>query len=67
MSKRSNKPRNLLHNHPLLRKGGVHQKTRKAQRRGDKQALRKTWSFPSIRSRALSLEKILLVLATHAE
>ncbi|MCU7843233.1 MAG: hypothetical protein KZQ93_05270 [Candidatus Thiodiazotropha sp. (ex Monitilora ramsayi)] len=43
MKNRSNKPRNLLHNHPLLRKGGVHEKTQKAKRRKEKQALRKGW------------------------
>ena len=43
MKNRSNKPRNLLHSHPLLRKGGVHEKTRKAKRRKEKQALRKAW------------------------
>jgi len=47
MKRRNNKPRNLLHNHPLLRKGGVHEKTRKAKRRSEKQALRKAWFFPS--------------------
>lgn len=30
------KRRNLLHDHPLLKKGGKHEKTRKAQRRQDK-------------------------------
>lgn len=35
------RPRNLLHDHPSLRKGGVHQKSRKAQRRQDKVRLRR--------------------------
>lgn len=47
MTKPNKKPRNLLHDHPLLRKGGVHDKTRKAKRRQEKQALRKAWFFPS--------------------
>lgn len=34
--------RNWLHNHPLLRKGGKHEKSRKAQRKRDKQHLRAT-------------------------
>ena len=33
------KQRNRMHNHPLLKKGGVHQKSNKAQRRAAKQAL----------------------------
>jgi len=57
MSKPSHKNRNLLHNHPMLRKGGVHQKTRKAQRRGDKQALRKAWPFPRMRLSAACSER----------
>ncbi len=48
MSKRGNKTRNLLHNHPLLRKGGMHEKSRKAKRRSDKQALRKAWFYSSM-------------------
>lgn len=30
------KRRNPLHDHPLLKKGGKHEKTRKAERRGEK-------------------------------
>ena len=48
MRNRNIKPRNLLHNHPMLRKGGVHEKSNKAKRRSDKQALRKAWFFPSM-------------------
>lgn len=36
-------PRNLLHDHPLLRKGGVHQKSNKAKRRKEKQKLKQDW------------------------
>ena len=43
MKKPKNRPRNLLHNHPLLRKGGTHEKTEKAKRRKEKQQLRKAW------------------------
>lgn len=35
------KPRNLVALNPLLRKGGAHEKTNKAQRQHQKQALRK--------------------------
>lgn len=38
-----NKERNPLHNHPLLRKGGVHEKSYKAKRKSEKQKLRKEW------------------------
>lgn len=37
------KPRNLLHDHPLLQKGGAHGKTRKASRRVAKMELRREW------------------------
>ena len=37
------RPRNLLHDHPLLRKGGIHGKSRKAERRDGKVALRREW------------------------
>jgi len=37
------KQRNLLHNHPLMRKGGVHEKSKKTKRRLDKQKLRDEW------------------------
>jgi hypothetical protein len=35
--------RNLLHNHPLLRKGGEHRKSNKALRQQTRQALRRGW------------------------
>jgi hypothetical protein len=35
--------RNLLHNHPLLRKGGEHCKSNKALRQQTRQALRRGW------------------------
>lgn len=38
-----NRARNLLHDHPLLRKGGVHQKSNKAKRRNEKQKLKQDW------------------------
>lgn len=41
----SGKARNLLHDHPLLSKGGAHQKSQKAMRKHAKQVLRKgSWS-----------------------
>ncbi len=43
MKKNANRSRNLLHNHPMLRKGGVHDKSNKAKRRKEKQNLRKAW------------------------
>jgi len=35
--------RNPLHDHPLMRKGGVHDKTHKQKRRADNQKLKKEW------------------------
>ena len=35
--------RNLLHNHPLLSKGGVHGKSNKSKRRLEKAKLKKEW------------------------
>jgi len=37
--------RNPFHNHPLLRKGGVHEKSNKTKRRIDKQRLKKEWCY----------------------
>ncbi len=35
--------RNLLHDHPLLTKGGVHRKSNKSKRRIDKVKMKKEW------------------------
>ena len=35
--------RNPFHNHPLMRKSGVHKKTNKAKRKDEKQKLKKEW------------------------
>ena len=40
--------RNLLHDHPLLKKGAAHGKSRKAERRGDKVKQRREWDYPSL-------------------
>ncbi len=37
------KVRNPLYAHPLLKKGGVHDKSRKVNRQGDKQKLKIEW------------------------
>ena len=39
-------PRNPLFNHPLMKKGCVHKKSDKAQRKTDKAQLRKEWYHP---------------------
>ena len=39
--------RNRYATHPLLKKGGAHGKTRKAERKADKQALTQEWSPPT--------------------
>lgn len=42
-SKRVAKPRNPLHDHPLMRKGGVHEKSDKVKRKAEKQKLKREW------------------------
>jgi len=37
--------RNIYHDHPLLRKGGVHEKSTKARRQQEKQKLKKQWRY----------------------
>ena len=37
--------RNPFHDHPLLHKGAVHEKTYKAKRRDEKVQLKKEWPF----------------------
>ncbi len=39
---KTGKVRNRYATHPLLKKGGAHEKTRKAERKASKQALEKT-------------------------
>ena len=43
MTDNSKNLRNPLHNHPLMRKGGVHQKPDKAKRQHEKHKIRKEW------------------------
>lgn len=45
MAKRkdTSKARNPFHDHPLMRKGGVHEKSNKAKRKCEKQKLRYEW------------------------
>lgn len=44
-SKRKSKARNPLHNHPLMQKGGVHEKPYKAKRKDERQKLKKQWCY----------------------
>jgi len=39
-------PRNPLFNHPLMKKGSVHQKNNKVKRQAEKTQLRKEWYYP---------------------
>ncbi len=39
-AKKKSARRNPVANAPILRKGGIHSKTRKAERKGDKQKLK---------------------------
>lgn len=41
--KAGSKTRNLMHNHPLMRKCAVHEKPGKTKRRQQKLALRREW------------------------
>lgn len=41
MTDKSKKLRNPFHNHPLMRKGGIHQKSDKVKRQHEKQKIRK--------------------------
>lgn len=40
---KKSKARNPFHDHPLMRKGGVHEKSNKAKRKDEKQKLKKEW------------------------
>lgn len=42
-SKKVDRQRNILHNHPLLSKGGTHIKSNKAKRRLNKVNMKKEW------------------------
>lgn len=42
-NKTKSERRNPFHDHPLMRKGGVHEKNNKAKRKGEKQKLKKEW------------------------
>jgi len=42
--------RNTLHDHPLMRKGGVHEKSTKALRQKEKQKLKNFWRYLKINS-----------------
>ena len=43
--KRTSSARNFLHDHPLMRKGGVHETPYKAKRKEEKQKLKKEWCY----------------------
>ena len=44
MSKQKQKiPRNPFHDHPLMSKGGIHEKTNKQKRKGEKLKWKKEW------------------------
>lgn len=43
MKQRNKRARNPFHDHPLMRKGGVHDRTNKQKRKSDKQDWKKEW------------------------
>jgi hypothetical protein len=46
---------NTLHDHPLMPKGGVHEKTEKAKRHKERQQLKKLWRYLKV-NRGLFLD-----------
>lgn len=44
-AKRQRTMRNPLHDHPLMKRGGLHEKSSKAQRQQDKQSLKRQWRY----------------------
>ena len=48
MAKAKRKTRNPLHDHPLMKRGGVHGKSNKALRQQDRQALRRQWRYSKV-------------------
>lgn len=53
--------RNLMHDHPLLSKGGLHRKTHKTKRFLDKINIKKEWLPQSIFSKLYFEEAILII------
>ncbi|MFK7816506.1 MAG: hypothetical protein AB8B92_09225 [Gammaproteobacteria bacterium] len=53
--------RNLMHDHPLLSKGGLHQETHKSKRFLNKIKIKKEWLPQSIFSKLYFAEAILIV------
>ena len=43
IDKKRSKPRNPLHDHPLLRRGALHEKSSKAKRMDEKRKMKKEW------------------------
>ena len=54
----NNRQRNILHDHPLLHKGGVHQKSNKSKRSLDKVKLKKEWLPQNIFSKQYISENL---------
>lgn len=50
--------RNPLHDHPLMKKGGVHKKTNKAMRKHSKQSMTKEWADLIISKKVLLAQPI---------
>ena len=44
-ARRKPRPRNPLHRHPLMIKGGVHEKSNKAKRKSVTQKLKNEWCY----------------------
>jgi hypothetical protein len=60
LPKKISRQRNLLHNHPLLGKGGTHSKSNKSKRRLDKVNMKKEWLPQNILLTVFFVESILV-------
>lgn len=54
--------RNPFHDHPLMKKGGVHEKPYKAKRKGEKQKMKQEWCSLMIFTRVLIKQHHSIVL-----
>jgi len=59
MKKRKSNVRNPFYNHPLMRKGDVHEKSNKAKRKSEKQKFQKEWCCLSV------MKQVFLNNSTH--
>lgn len=61
LPKKMTRQRNLLHDHPLLAKGGTHSKSNKSKRRIEKVKMKKEWLPQNILLLAVCFGESILV------